>query len=168
MKRRLKENIEIGDMVYAPKDEYQGTVIDIKGNRVLVDGPFGKKYHELNDLEKLGGHYEEDETPDFFNKYFTESRSKRKKIIRLTESDLTRIVKRIIKEGNENDLGLPHPNKTVYKELFFKKLSDAMSEVGTDAESIYDSLCLKLGDIMDNWRYESAEGGQFTWDDDQL
>jgi len=91
-----------------------------------------------------------------------------KKIIRLTESDLTRIVKRIIKEGNENDLGLPHPNKTVYKELFFKKLSDAMSEVGTDAESIYDSLCLKLGDIMDNWRYESAEGGQFTWDDDQL
>lgn len=38
-----------------------------------------------------------------------------KRIIKLAESDLTRLVKRIIKEGGGNDLGLPHPNKTVYK-----------------------------------------------------
>jgi hypothetical protein len=98
MKRRLKENIEIGDRVFAPRDQYEGTVIDIDGNEVLVDGPFGEEYHNLNDLEKLGGHYEEDETPDFFNKYFTESSLKRKKTIRLTESDLARIVRRVIKE----------------------------------------------------------------------
>jgi len=91
-----------------------------------------------------------------------------KKIIRLTESDLTRIVKRIIKEGEERNLGLPHPNKTVYKELFYKKLSEAISEVGTDAEAIYDFLSGKLDEIMDNWRYESGEGGKFTWDDDEL
>ena len=97
MKRRLRENIEIGDRVFAPRDEFEGTVIDINGDEVLVDGPFGKEYHNLNDLEKLGGDYEEDETPDFFNKNVTES--KRKKIIRLTESDLIRVVKRIIKEN---------------------------------------------------------------------
>jgi hypothetical protein len=89
-----------------------------------------------------------------------------KKVIRLSESDLVRIVKRIIKEGGGSDLGLPHPNKTVYKELFYTKLSEAMSEVGTDAEAIYDSLCLKLDDIMENWRYESGEGGKHTWGDD--
>ena len=91
-----------------------------------------------------------------------------KKVVRLTEYELTRLVKRIIKEGEENDLGLPHPNKTVYKELFYRKLSEAMSEVGTDAESIFDSLCLKLDDIMENWRYESGEGGKHTWNDDEL
>jgi hypothetical protein len=100
MKRRLKENIEIGDRVFAPRDQYEGTVIDIDGNEVLVDGPFGEEYHNLNDLEKLGGHYKkDDENPDFFNKYFTESSLKRKKIIRLTESDLARIVKRVIREN---------------------------------------------------------------------
>ena len=99
MKRRLKENIEIGDRVFATRDEYQGTVIDINGDEVLVDGPFGEEYHNLNDLEKLGGDYEEDDTPNFFKKRFTES--KRKKIIRLTESDLTRIVRRVINEDEE-------------------------------------------------------------------
>ena len=68
----------------------------------------------------------------------------------------------------ENDLGLPHPNKTVYKELFNSKLSEAISEVGTDSEAIYDSLCLKLDDIMENWRYESGDGGRHTWGDDEI
>jgi hypothetical protein len=88
-----------------------------------------------------------------------------KKTIRLTERDLTRLIRRVINEGN--DLGLPHPNKTVYKEWFNTKLSEAMSEVGTDSESIYDSLCLKLDDIMENWRYESGEGNKHTWGDDE-
>lgn len=91
-----------------------------------------------------------------------------KKVVRLTESDLTRLVKRVIKEGGGSDLGLPHPNKTVYKELFERKLSEAMSEVGTDSEAIYDFLIGKLDDIMENWRYESGEGGKFTWNDDEL
>ena len=87
------------------------------------------------------------------------------RIVRLTERDLTRIVRRVIRE--ENDLGLPHPNKTVYKELFNSKLSEAISEVGTDSEAIYDSLCLKLDDIMENWRYESGDGGKSVWGDDE-
>jgi len=87
------------------------------------------------------------------------------RITRLTERDLTRLVRRVIRE--EYDLGLPHPNKTVYKELFNRKLSEAMSEVGTDSEAIYDSLCLKLKDIMENWRYESGEGNTHVWGDDE-
>ena len=87
------------------------------------------------------------------------------RIIRLTEKDLSRIVRRVINEGN--DFGLPHPNKTVYKDLFNSKLLEAMSEVGTDSEAIYDSLCLKLDDIMENWRYESGDGGRHTWGDDE-
>jgi hypothetical protein len=101
MKRRLKENIEIGDRVFVPRDEYQGTVVDINGDEVLVDGPFGEEYHNLSDLEKLGGDY--DETPKFFEKYVTES--KRKKIIRLTESDLARIVRRIVNEQGQGPIG---------------------------------------------------------------
>ena len=99
MKRRLKENIEIGDEVYAPRDEYKGTVVDINGDEVLVDGPFGEEYHNLSDLEKLGGDYEEDLPPPF-RENFTESR---KKIIRLTERDLARIVKRVIKENEDEE-----------------------------------------------------------------
>ena len=99
MRRRLKENIEIGDRVFAPRDEYQGTVVDINGDEVLVDGPFGEEYHNLSDLEKLGGDYEEG-LPFPFRENFTESR---KKIIRLTESDLSKIVKRTIREMEETD-----------------------------------------------------------------
>jgi hypothetical protein len=87
MKRRLNETIEIGDEVYVPSDEYTGTVIEINGDEVLVDGPFGEEYHNLSDLEKLGGDYE-----------YEDLYEGRKKVIRLTESDLVRLVKRVIKE----------------------------------------------------------------------
>ena len=98
MRTRLNENIEIGDEVYVPRDEYQGTVIDIDGDEVLIDGPFGEEYFNINDLEKLGGDYEEDDTPNFFEKRFTES--KRMKTIKLSERDLSRIVRRVIKESD--------------------------------------------------------------------
>jgi len=98
MKRRLNETIEIGDEVYVPSDEYTGTVIEINGDEVLVDGPFGEEYHNLSDLEKLGGDYEYEmgESKGLFEA--------RKKVIRLTESDLTRLVKQIIKESNGDEL----------------------------------------------------------------
>ena len=101
MKRRLKENIEINDEVLVDVgpfgEKYRGTVVDINGDEVLVDGPFGEEYHNLSDLKKLGGDYEEG-LPFPFRENFTESR---KKIIRLTESDLARIVKRVINEQSE-------------------------------------------------------------------
>lgn len=165
MKRRLKENMEIGDKVYVRRHEGQGTVVDINGDEVLVDGPFGEEYHNLSDLEKLGGDYEEDEYTPFSKKFFTES--KRKKIIRLTESDLTRIVKRVINE-NMDDLGMPHPRKTVYKERFEKKLNEVISEVGSDRESIYMSLDVALDRIMEDYRYDKMEGGRHTWEDDEM
>ncbi len=99
MKRRLNENIEIGDEVYIPRDEYTGTVIDINGDEVLIDGPFGEEYVNINDLEKHGGDYEEEDLAPSFRENFMESR---KKIIRLTESDLARIVRRVINESKKN------------------------------------------------------------------
>ena len=70
---------------------------------------------------------------------------------------------------NEEDesLGLPHPNKTVYKERFERKLSESIGEVGRDSESIYHFLIGKLNEVMDNWRMEKEEGGQHTWDDNE-
>lgn len=52
--------------------------------------------------------------------------------------------------------------------MFNRKLSESMSESGTDSEAIYYSLCLKLDNIMETWREESGEGGKHTWDDDEL
>jgi len=86
MKKRLYERIEIGDEVYSLRDEYYVTVLDIEGDRVLADGPMGEEYHNLSDLEKK----EDYESEDIFEG--------RKKVIRLTESDLVRLVKRVIKE----------------------------------------------------------------------
>jgi hypothetical protein len=97
MKRRLRENIEIGDRVFVPRHEYQGTVVDINGDEVLIDGPFGEEYHNLSDLEKLGGDYEYEMGE---SKGLSEAR---KKVIRLTESDIARIVKRVIKENEDVD-----------------------------------------------------------------
>ena len=99
MKRRLNENIEIGDEVYVTRGEYTGTVIDINGDEVLIDGPFGEEYFDINDLEKLGGDYEEEDFAPSFKENFMESR---KKVIRLTESDLARIVRRVINESKKN------------------------------------------------------------------
>lgn len=143
MKRRLKENISIGDEVYVPRDEYQGTVVDINGDEVLVDGPFGEEYHNLSDLEKLGGDYEEDETPKFFEKYVTES--KRKKVIRLTERDLARIVKQVIKE-NENSYTIKP--KTLQE--FLKSCSSGTFRTFTDGTHL---KCGKNGFISDKNPY---------------
>lgn len=90
-----------------------------------------------------------------------------KRIVRITESDLTRIVKRVINE-NMDDLGMPHPKKTVYKERFEKKLNEVISEVGSDSESIYMSLDVALDRIMEDYRYDKMEGGRHTWEDDEM
>lgn len=89
-----------------------------------------------------------------------------KRIIRLTESDLARIVKRVIKE-NMDDLGLPHPRKTVYKERFEQKLDDVISEVGSDSESIYMSLISALDRILEDYNFDKMQGGRHTWEDDE-
>lgn len=129
MKRRLNETIEIGDEVYVSSDEYKGTVIDINGDEVLIDGPFGEEYFDINDLEKLGGDYEED-LPPSFRKNFTESR---KKIIRLTESDLARIVKKVINENMDNDTAL-----NVYRKL--KQEGEIMDETYKRIRNIREEL----------------------------
>lgn len=130
MKRRLKENIEIGDEVYAPRDEYKGTVVDINGDEVLVDGPFGEEYHNLSDLEKLGDDYEED-LPFPFRENFTES--KRKKVIRLTESDLARIVKRVINEMDEKEYRVVKMSKDIYNSSPSVE-SDTISEFSEETD----------------------------------
>jgi DNA-binding MarR family transcriptional regulator len=63
-----------------------------------------------------------------------------KKIIRLTESDLTRIVKRVIQEGNieksskEKDLDVKMENLRDYLERFSKSIDCEFKKVGDDFE----------------------------------
>ena len=122
MKRRLNENIEIGDEVYVTRGEYTGTVIDINGDEVLIDGPFGEEYFDINDLEKLGGDYEEEDLAPSFREKFMESR---KKTMKLTEKDLSRIVRRVIKESKINNLYETSPMDRVQ---YYSEIRDAKKQ----------------------------------------
>ena len=122
MKRRLNENLEIGNEVYVPRDEYQGTVIDIDGDEVLIDGPFGEEYFDINDLEKLGGDYEEEDLAPSFRENFIKSR---KKTMKLTEKDLSRIVRRVIKESKINNLYETSPMDRVQ---YYSEIRDAKKQ----------------------------------------
>jgi len=139
MKRRLNETIEIGDEVYVPSDEYTGTVIEINGDEVLVDGPFGEEYHNLSNLEKLGGDYEYEMGE---SKGLSEAR---KKVIRLTESDIARIVKRVMKEtlllrGDDED----------FKDINKNKRSKYRWDVGNEkrfADDFKDEMSFVINNI---------------------
>jgi hypothetical protein len=139
MKRRLRENIEIGDRVFVPRHEYQGTVVDINGDEVLIDGPFGEEYHNLSDLEKLGGDYEYEMGE---SKGLSEAR---KKVIRLTESDIARIVKRVMKEtlllrGDDED----------FKDIDKNKRSKYRWDVGNEkrfADDFKDEMSFVINNI---------------------
>ena len=138
MKRRLNETIEIGDEVYVPSDEYTGTVIEINGDEVLVDGPFGEEYHNLSDLEKLGGDYEYEMGE---SKGLSEAR---KKVIRLTESDIARIVKRVMKEtlllrGDDED----------FKDIDKNKRSKYRWDVGNE-KRFADDFKDEMSFVIDN------------------
>ena len=138
MKRRLRENIEIGDRVFVPRHEYQGTVVDINGDEVLIDGPFGEEYHNLSDLEKLGGDYEYEMGE---SKGLSEAR---KKVIRLTESDIARIVKRVMKEtlllrGDDED----------FKDIDKNKRSKYRWDVGNE-KRFADDFKDEMSFVIDN------------------
>ena len=62
------------------------------------------------------------------------------KIIRLTESDMIRLVKRVITEQSE-------------KEDFHKKLEEVLDYAGDRSESVYMALYNKLNDWMEEDRY---------------
>lgn len=147
MKRRLNENIEIGDEVYVTRDEYKGTVIDINGDEVLIDGPFGEEYFDINDLEKIWGDYEEEDLAPSFGQNFMESR---KKIIRLTERDLTRIVRRVINENND-------PFSSMYgKKAIFEPTGDI------------DDIVIKSFDYKDEWNGFELENESMSSFDEEL
>jgi hypothetical protein len=164
MKRRLNERIEIGDEVYSPRDEYYVTVLDIEGDQVLADGPMGKEYHNLSDLEKK----EDYESEDLYEG--------RKKVIRLTESDLIQIVKQIIKESPDPKLDfiLTDDEKTCLNPRY-KNLSNAkkrrwyVDEVKQklilgelDSSSMLVPYCSY--DINDRPLHPSKEQGRYVYD----
>ena len=152
MKRRLKESIEIGDRVFVPSDEYQGTVVDINGDEVLVDGPFGEEYHNLSDLEKLGGDYEYEmgEPKGLYEG--------RKKVIRLTESDLARIVKRVISESKKN------PSKSEILKMTKEELKDVYGKLEVKGEylnpknkgTFHNFKRTAIGDVVCSFRTDDT------------
>ena len=74
-----------------------------------------------------------------------------KKAIRLTERDLARIVRRVIKE---NDLGSPTPEKDSFED----HLQKVLKEVGDNgSESIYLGLNSALYRILEDYNYDQME-----------
>jgi hypothetical protein len=142
------------------------TYSDIKDlNRAMVDARMGSLQNFLND-QLFDDSEEKYKIVNHLN--MVAKRSGKNTIVSTVGGNMSIILenKRIIKEEDEN-LGLPHPNKTAYKERFERKLSEAIGEVGRDSEAIYYFLIGKLNEVMDNWRMEKDEGGQHTWDDDE-
>jgi hypothetical protein len=84
-----------------------------------------------------------------------------KKVVRLTESDLTKIVKRVIKENEfDMDMGIDCDrildemeyvyNDTMrYYNRYNKSLSPDIQNFKLDAEEIYDDLEEELGGLLD-------------------
>lgn len=153
MKRRLNENIEIGDEVYVTRDEYKGTVIDINGDEVLIDGPFGEEYFDINDLEKIWGDYEEEDLAPSFGQNFMESR---KKIIRLTESDLARIVKQVISESKKE------PFRSSILKMSKEELQDVYGELEVKGEyhgnkgTFHHFKRTAIGDVVCSFRTDDS------------
>jgi hypothetical protein len=99
----------------------------------LADGPMGKEYHNLSDLEKK----EDYESEDLYEG--------RKKVIRLTESDLVRIVKRVIKE-NEFDQMDSEEKKAHVDEL----LRNIIRGFDTEKPKDFTEIISDISDLIDN------------------
>jgi hypothetical protein len=70
-----------------------------------------------------------------------------RKIIRLTESDLTRLVKRVIKEQQQQQVAKPIDLASIKSQVVGKKVQLTMT--GTKANSLYsDYYAKKTGDIV--------------------
>ena len=72
-----------------------------------------------------------------------------KKIIRLTESDLTRIVKRVIKENEEDNIHIPRKYNGVRMEL-------GKSVNPQDIIEMYNELVASEGDAVPLEKYEDG------------
>lgn len=80
-------------------------------------GEIGSYDNQLNDLIDDITQTMEDidsmEAEEYFRGDIDESKKSKKKIIRLSESDLTKIVKRVIKEGMESSVQHPTPEEII-------------------------------------------------------
>jgi hypothetical protein len=85
-----------------------------------------------------------------------------KKIIRLTERDLSRIVRRVIRE---NDLGMTQQGENVYKQKFENLLEEVIDFVG-DSEQVYSGLFGYLDQRYEDYKYDKMEESRNTWEDD--
>lgn len=85
-----------------------------------------------------------------------------KKIIRLTERDLTRLIKRVIRE---NDLGMTQQGENVYKQKFENLLEEVIDFVG-DSEQVYSGLFGYLDQRYEDYKYDKMEESRNTWEDD--
>ena len=89
-----------------------------------------------------------------------------KKIIRLTESDLTRIVKRVIKENENTRIGKVYFNDEKYPGFMYVKEilpKYQMSWVGTITDEVVPTELIK-DDDMDIYSLESPDGKTFGYE----
>jgi len=59
VKRVINENFQEGDEVYIPSNEYYGTILAIKGDRVKLDTPMGIEVKDISELEKKPMRFDE-------------------------------------------------------------------------------------------------------------
>ena len=72
------------------------------------------------------------------------------KIIRLTENDLNRLVRRTLKEWRGNYVGPGQPERND----FYKKLEEALEFAGEESEYLFMALSNKIDEWIDNAKYE--------------
>lgn len=71
--------------------------------------------------------------------------------VRLTESDMNRLVRKTLKEwkGNRSD------NENPEKNDFYNKLEEALEIAGENSEYLFMSLSNKIDEWIENERYEN-------------
>ena len=87
-----------------------------------------------------------------------------KKVIRLTESDLTRIVKRVIKENEEDMIHIPIHYSGVRMELGLEDSDEANSD---DIISLYNELVEEGTTLVDYSEY-GTEGMFYNEEGDEI
>ena len=73
-----------------------------------------------------------------------------KRIVRLTESDLNRLVRKTLKEWRGNYV----PGGQDNRNEFYKKLEEALEFAGENSEYLYMSLSNKIDDWIHEEKYE--------------
>jgi len=73
-----------------------------------------------------------------------------RKIVKLTESDMNRLVRKTLKEWRGKGVGDERPER----DDFYKKLESALDFAGEESEYLFMALSNKIDEWINNKKYE--------------